>query len=305
MAVFVCGRGLAEAFVPDFPSQLSSDVEPITPIPSAPPVNPAKLELGYRLFEDPRLSASGTRSCLSCHDTRTNGASGRRFDTALDGSLLALNTNTVFNAALSFRQNWEGDARTLEAQAEAALQSPRFMGADLNSVVQTLSKDPDLVRLFQQVYDGAPDRSRLVDAIGAYERSLLTPGCRFDAWLGGDRAALSSEELDGYQTFKSLGCISCHQGVNVGGNLFERNDVFHPLAAQQPAVLRVPSLRNIATTPPYFHDGSAATLDDAVRRMGAAQLNVDLSVHQITVIVAFLKTLTGSYEGHPVKGSTP
>jgi cytochrome c peroxidase len=139
-----------------------------------------------------------------------------------------------------------------------------------------------------------------LDAIATYERSLLTPGSRFDRWLGGDAAALSVEEQNGYQLFKSLGCISCHQGVNVGGNMFQRHGIFHPLASPKPEILRVPSLRNVATTPPYFHDGSTPTLDEAVRKMGAAQLDRILSDQQVEAIVAFLNTLTGTYRGASV-----
>ena len=138
----------------------------------------------------------------------------------------------------------------------------------------------------------------------AFERTLVTPGSRFDRWLAGDAAALSAEELDGYRLFKSLGCVSCHQGVNVGGNLFQRHGIFRPLASPQPEILRVPSLRNVATTPPYFHDGSAPTLDDAVRKMGVAQLNSTLTDQQVTAIVAYLKTLTGQYRGALVGACT-
>jgi cytochrome c peroxidase len=133
----------------------------------------------------------------------------------------------------------------------------------------------------------------------------LTPGSRFDRWLGGEAAALSPEEQKGYQLFKSIGCVSCHQGVNVGGNLFERHGIFHPLASPKPEILRVPSLRNVAVTPPYFHDGGAPTLDEAVRKMAEAQLDQTLSDQQIKVIVAFLNTLTGTYRGAPLTAAPP
>jgi cytochrome c peroxidase len=136
----------------------------------------------------------------------------------------------------------------------------------------------------------------------SFEKTLVTPGSRFDRWLAGDSAALSSEELEGYHQFKSLGCVSCHQGVNIGGNLFQRHGIFHPLASPDPVILRVPSLRNVATTPPYFHDGSAPTLDDAVRKMGRAQLNATLTDPQVNAIVAFLHSLTGQYRGSQVGG---
>ncbi len=125
----------------------------------------------------------------------------------------------------------------------------------------------------------------------------MTPGSRFDRWLGGDASALSPQELDGYKLFKSIGCSACHQGVNVGGNLFARQGIFRPLAAATPEILRVPSLRNVATTAPYFHDGSAPTLEEAVRKMAAAQLDRLLPNQDVDSIVAFLKTLTGIYRG--------
>jgi cytochrome c peroxidase len=285
--------------------QAPSGQEPITPVPPPPAADPLKLALGERLFADPRLSRDGSRACSSCHDMRTNGADSNRHDRAFDGSQPPLNTSSVFNAALSFRLGWEGKFRTLEAQAEAALESPQGMGASIDEVLQRLSADPQMRRQFAAAYERAPDRAGLLDAIATYERSLVTPGSRFDRWLGGDAAALSAEEQNGYQLFKSLGCISCHQGVNVGGNLFERHGIFHPLASPKPEILRVPSLRNVATTPPYFHDGSAPTLHEAVRKMANAQLDRTLSDQQIEAIVAFLQTLTGTYRGAPVIAAPP
>jgi cytochrome c peroxidase len=270
-----------------------------------PAADPSRLALGERLFADPRLSADGSRACISCHDIRTNGASANRLDKAIEGTQLPLNTTTVFNASLSFRLNWEGSFRTLEAQAESALENQRAMGRSIDEVVGKLRADPNMQHQFREAYGHAPDRGSLLDAIATYEQSLLTPGSRFDRWLGGDAAALSAEEQTGYGLFKSLGCVSCHQGVNVGGNLFERHGIFHPLASPKPEILRVPSLRNVATTPPYFHDGSAATLSEAVRRMGTAQLDRTLSDEQIKAIVAFLNTLTGTYRGASVIAAPP
>jgi cytochrome c peroxidase len=270
------------------------------PIPPPPIADPLKLALGERLFQDTHLSGDGMHACSSCHDTRTNGADGRRRGKAPDGSEHPFNTSTVFNAALSFRLSWAGTFRTLEKQAEFSLENPKTMGASLDVVVGRLGADADITRQFRAAYGHEPDRPALLDAIATYERSLLTPGSRFDLWLGGDATALSAEEQSGYRLFKSLGCIACHQGVNVGGNLFERNGVFHPLGSSMPEMLRVPSLRNVATTPPYFHDGSAATLRDAIRQMGAAQLNRTLSEPQIAAIEAFLSSLTGTFQGRPV-----
>lgn len=306
LLALLAGGALAQATGPTPPVTLAApDREPITAVPKAPAADPRRLALGERLFNDTRLSGDQTRSCASCHDMRTNGASRNRFDEGLDGRTLPLNTNTVFNAALSFRLNWEGGWRTLEDQAEALLQHPAVMGASTEAVLERLAADPAMVQLFRAAYARRPDRGGLLDAIATYERSLVTPGARFDRWLAGDGAALSAGEEAGYRLFKSAGCISCHQGVNVGGNLYQRHGVFHPLASPEPRVLRVPSLRNVAETPPYFHDGSAATLEDAVRGMGLAQLNRTLSGDEVAAIVAFLRTLTGSYRGGPVTAARP
>ena len=287
------------------PLDLSHSPESITPIPAPPAANPLKLALGERLFEDPGLSRNRSRSCLSCHDTRHNGADANRRDKAIDGAELFLNTNTVFNAALSFRLNWEGDVKTLESHVAASLESPRTMDITIDEALGRLRTNPEMATRFETAYGHEPDRTSLLDAIATYERSLVTPGSRFDRWLEGDETALSAEEQGGYELFESFGCISCHQGVNVGGNLFERHGIFAPLAAPKPEILRVPSLRNVAVTPPYFHDGSAATLEDAVRRMAAAQLDRTLSDQQTTAIVAFLRTLTGTYRGRPVTEAVP
>jgi cytochrome c peroxidase len=273
-------------------------------VPGPPAIDPLKIRLGERLFGDPRLSHDNSRSCSSCHDLGTNGASTRGLDAALDGSSLSLNTLTLFNATLNFRFGWEGKLRTLESDAKATLESPRIMATSLPELVEKFAADPDMLREFMAAYGGGPDAANIVDAIVSFERTLVTPGSRFDRWLAGDAAALSTSELEGYRLFKSLGCVSCHQGVNIGGNLFERHGIFHPLASPKPEILRVPSLRNVAATPPYFHDGSAQTLDDAVRKMGLAQLNATLTDQQVQAIVAYLQTLTGNYRGRSV-GAPP
>jgi len=276
--------------------------EPITPIRQA-VENVAKVALGERLFHDPRLSRDGTHSCASCHDLNTNGATGQAIDLSPQGGRPVLNTLTIFNAALNFRYNWEGGFRTLESQAAASIESSRIMGTSVPAVVGRLRSDPAMVKEFQSVYGHVPDPESLLDALATFERSLLTPDSRFDRWLRGEASALSAEEVEGYQLFKSLGCVSCHQGVNVGGNLFSRHGIFRPLASALPRVLRVPSLRNVEVTAPYFHDGSAPTLQDAIRRMGVSQLNSTLTDRQVDSIARYLKTLTGNYRGRPVRGA--
>jgi cytochrome c peroxidase len=281
---------------------VATEEEPITPIPNPVEIDPLKVAIGERLFKDRRLSNDNSRSCSSCHDLGSNGASRKSLDTGHDGSSLRLNTPTLFNAALSFRLGWEGKFRSLNAHTAALLESPQPMGVTLTEVVKRLSSDKEMQNQFKAAYGVGPNPENVVDAIATFEQTLLTPGSRFDRWLAGNRGALSSMELEGYRQFKSLGCVSCHQGVNIGGNLFEQHGIFHPLASPNPAILRVPSLRNVATTPPYFHDGSAPTLDDAVRKMGRAQLNSTLTDAQVEAIVAFLQTLTGDFRGKRVGG---
>jgi cytochrome c peroxidase len=283
----------------------ASAAEPITPVPSPPAADPRKLALGQNLFADRRLSHDGTFACSSCHDLRANGASNIPSGPARGGSSMPFATLTVFNAALNFRLNWEGNFRTLEAQAESSLKNPANMATSVEEVLARLNADPEVVNRFNAAYGHAPDRASLLDAIATFERSLVTPGSRFDHWLEGDTRALTDEELHGYQLFKSFGCISCHQGVNVGGNLYQRHGIFHPLGSPQPEILRVPSLRNVAALAPYFHDGSAATLEDAVPKMALAQLDRTLSDQQVAAIVAFLKTLTGNFLGAPVTAPVP
>jgi cytochrome c peroxidase len=212
----------------------------------------------------------------------------------------ALNTPTVFNAALNFRLNWEGDLRTLESHVGQTLRNPRRMGSSLDEALKKLRADRDLSKEFREAYGREMDGAALLGAIATYERTLLTPGSRFDRRLEGDTNSITAEELDGYRLFNSLGCVSCHQGVNVGGNMYQRHGVFHPLGSPEPEIVRVPSLRNVAVTPPYFHDGSAATLPKAVKAMAYAQLDRVLTDDQTKAIVAFLNTLTGRYQGRPL-----
>jgi cytochrome c peroxidase len=286
------------------PSQARAGDEPIAAIVPVTTQNAKRLELGERLFGDRRLSRNDTHSCLACHDLKSNGASANARDVAADGQALAFNTPTVFNAALSFRLNWEGKFRNLEKQAEAILLNPAIMGSGPDEAVGKLNADPEAVRQFRDAYGRPPDVAALLDALAVYQRSLVTPGSAFDRWLAGDAAAMTQDELAGYQLFKSLGCISCHQGVNVGGNLFQVSGVFNPLTSTPAKMVRVPSLRNVAATAPYFHDGSAATLPEAVKAMGIAQLDRSLTEVQVAAIVAFLNTLTGTYRGVPILPAT-
>ena len=265
----------------------------------------ARAALGKALFHDARLSGNARRSCASCHDMRTNGASAVARDRSPDGAPLDLNTPTVFNARHNFRLNWAGDIKGFQAQARASIENPRIMNNTLPEITRRLRRDPALVARFRAAFGSPPAADNVLQALSDYQASLSTPGARFDRWLNGQSDALNAQELRGYQLFQSTGCAACHQGANLGGNLYQKAGVFHPLVRDGSPVLRVPSLRNVAETAPYFHDGSAATLEQAVRAMGKSQLNRALTQSEVAQITAFLRSLTGEYEGKPVQARRP
>jgi cytochrome c peroxidase len=267
--------------------------EPIDAVPAAAALNARKVALGRRLFEDRRLSSGSRVSCLDCHDTRSNGTQPRQRK--------GFDTPSVFNAALNPMLGWKGAQTTLEQQAAGTIRVVMTSrGHDIEQMVKRFSSDRALNSAMRDVYGRDLDLGAMVDAISTYERTLVTPGSRFDRWLAGDAASLSDQQLRGYRQFKRLGCASCHQARNVGGNMLQRHGIFRPLASASPAMLRVPSLRNVAETAPYFHDASAPTLRVAIKGMAASQLDVDLADQQISDIEAFLRSLTGMHDGRPV-----
>lgn len=297
--------------------------EPITPIEVPSGLDPAKVALGKRLFGDVRLSHGDQIACLTCHPLNQGGTdhSVLRASPA-DGAPLDYNIPTIFNAVLNFRFNWRGQFRTIEEQNEFVLLNPRLMNTSWEEILSRLNADSVYRESFAAI-DGRPvERASVLDALASYERSLVTPDAPFDRYLRGDKTAITQAEEEGYRLFKSLGCISCHQGDNVGGNLFERFGIFeepYPPGASLRSidlgrfsitgkerdryVYRVPSLRNIAQTGPYFHDGSAPTLKIAVRVMAQKQLGRTLEGGEVDLLVGFLKTLTGTYLGHSLTGS--
>ncbi|USJ00434.1 c-type cytochrome [Xanthomonas prunicola] len=279
--------------------------EPIHAIQPATGLDSRKVALGALLFNDRRLSGDSRVACTSCHHLASNGAAADAMTRMPGRAVPSFNTPTVFNATANFRLGWRGNFRSLEAQTASLLENPSVMQADIATVVGRLQQDTVLNQRFRAAYGRPPDRAALFDAIASYERSLVTPGSRFDLWLQGSDTALSAQELRGYRTFKSIGCISCHQGVNVGGNLFQRSGIFAPVARDGTPILRVPSLRNVATTAPYFHDGSASTLPQAIKAMGTAQLGVTLRPADVADITAFLQTLTGKHQGRQLTAPQP
>jgi len=291
--------------------------EPIAPIPSVALADPGKLRLGERLFRDTRLSRDNKTACTSCHKLDQGGDDSRARSIGADGRLLDFNTPTVLNAGLNFRLNWRGNFRTLEEQAEFVLLDPRLMGTSWTALISKLREDRTYRDAFNTVYGRPPERPLVLDALAAFERSLVTTGAPFDRYLHGESDAIGPEEKRGYELFKSHGCVACHQGVNVGGNLFQRFGVFDdPLVGgpvteadmgrliltgkeEDRAVFRVPSLRNVAETGPYFHDGRAATLEEAVAEMARVQLGRTLLPRDVDLIVRFLRTLSATYRPAP------
>lgn len=272
--------------------------------------NDAMVSLGRQLFHDVRLSGDRTLSCASCHAIPSGGDDGRRTSLGINGSVGPINAPTVLNAALNFRQFWDGRAPDLTEQAKGPVANPIEMGAQWPGVVATLAADSKYPELFERAFgDDQIDEQRVADAIARFEQTLLTPS-PFDRYLLGDTGAISVRAQRGYELFKGHGCSACHQGINVGGNLYQKFGALQMVAEIENnvdrgrenvtgnetdlGVFKVPSLRNIALTAPYFHNGMAPDLPTAVRIMGAAQLGRVLPEDDISHIVEFLQSLTGS-----------
>ncbi len=293
--------------------------EPIRPIPLSVELDDRKVELGRRLFHETRFSSDGSISCASCHNLNLAGTDRKRFSTGVDGRTGGVNSPTVFNSGFNFKQFWDGRADTLEDQVEGPLHAENEMNSNWQTVVDVLTRDPSYASAFAEIYPDGIRSDNVKDAIAVFERSLYTPNSRFDKFLRGDDDAITEEEKAGFALFKSLGCVSCHQGVNVGGNMFETFGVMADYFAdrgnmteadlgrfnvtgreEDRHMFKVASLRNVALTPPYFHDGTARRLPDAVRVMAKYNLGRTLSDEQAGQIVAFLGTLTGEYQGEPL-----
>lgn len=294
-------------------NSFGEDREPIAPLPLTISLNTEKVSLGSRLFHETRLSKDNTISCASCHSLSGGGADGKRNSHGIGGALGDINAPTVFNSGLNFRQFWNGRAATLEDQIEGPVQHPKEMGSTWVEVENKLKADDSYVKSFKALYPDGVTRNNVKDAIATFERSLITPNSPFDRYLRGEASAITATEKSGYQRFKALGCVSCHQGANVGGNMYQTMGVMSDYFKERGTpiteadlgrynvtkietdkfVFRVPSLRNVELTAPYFHDGSAATLEQAVRTMARYQLGRELPKEDVELLAAFLKTLTG------------
>ncbi len=286
--------------------------EPIQPVPTYTDLDPNVVALGSRLFHEPRLSATKTISCASCHPLDQGGVDHRKVSIGIDGRAGKINAPTVFNSGLNYVQFWDGRAASLESQVDGPLTNNLEMGSSWPEVLKLLTTDQSYRKQFSKAFGTLATADLVRRAIADFERSLTTPDSRFDQWLMGSNDLLSEAEHRGYQLFKSYRCASCHQGSNVGGNSFQRLGVMvEYFTGARPTseadygrfnvthdeadryVFRVPPLRNVDLTAPYFHDGSAQTLRQAVEVMIECQLGRAVVKEDVDDIVSFLMSLRG------------
>lgn len=282
--------------------------EPIQPIEAAKIQNPEKVELGKMLFFEVRLSKSGFISCNSCHNLATGGVDNLKSSFGHKWHVGPINSPTVLNSKYNIAQFWDGRAKDLKEQAGGPIQAPGEMASTHELAEKTIRNIPGYPPLFKKAF-GTDHVSidRIKEAIAAFEETLVTPNSRFDQWLAGKDSAITALEKKGYDLFKNKGCVSCHNGPAVGGTMYQKFGVVHPYTAdtttlgrygvtkkpEDKFVFKVPTLRNIELTYPYFHDGSAQTLEEAIEVMAWHQLGMKLTKDETTAMVAFLKTLTG------------
>ena len=282
--------------------------EPITPIEPIKEINLAMVELGKKLYFDPRLSKSGFISCNSCHNLSMGGTDNLKTSIGHNWQQGPINSPTVLNSSMNVAQFWDGRAADLKEQAGGPIANPGEMAFTHILAVDVLESIPAYVTEFTQVF--GPDCiniDQVTEAIAEFEKTLVTPNDRFDRWLQGYTDAITEKELAGYQLFKSSGCVACHMGPAIGGTSFQKMGLVAPYETKNEAQgvagitgkdadrfkFKVPTLRNVELTYPYFHDGEAATLTEAVDIMGRLQLGRKFEKTELEQIVAFLKTLTG------------
>jgi cytochrome c peroxidase len=311
------------ARIEDYATGTASDefaAEPVQPIPDTVDLDEKKVALGFKLFHDVRLSKDDTLSCSSCHGLARGGTDQARFSTGVGGKMGDINSPTVFNSGAILAQFWDGRAKDLEEQADGPVNNPIEMASNWDEVIGKLEKDEAFTAQFKAVYPDGYKKEHFLDAIATFERSLITPNSPFDKYLKGDAAAISEEAKDGYRLFKEYSCATCHVGRNLGGGSFElmgrcidyfeeRGDVgkadngrFNVTEKESDRhAFKVPTLRNIALTFPYLHDGTVTDLEQAVHLMAHCQQGVAIGNDEVAKIVAFLESLTGEYQGTPLK----
>ena len=300
--------------------------EPVRPIDLEAEADEAKVALGYALFHDTRLSVDNTVSCASCHELSTAGVDNHQYSHGVDDQVGGVNAPTVYNAVYNFVQFWDGRAKTLADQAAGPPLNPIEMASEsFDQIIAKLAADKDFAKAFTAVYPDGLTEANITNAIEEFERTLITPNSRFDKWLRGDDSALTEKELDGYELFKKYDCATCHAGPNLGGLSYElmglRADYFADRGLEMTNEdngryketqlerdrhrFKVPGLRNVQHTWPYYHDGTRVMLEEAVRDMGIYQSGVELTDIEIDHISAFLRTLTGEYQGKPITTTNP
>ena len=295
--------------------------EPVRPIDQTLENDEAKAALGFALFHDPRLSVDNTVSCASCHALETAGVDNHQYSHGVNEQLGGVNAPTVYNAVYNFVQFWDGRAQTLAAQAAGPPLNPVEMASEsFDQIIAKLKADKKFTKAFTAVYPDGITEANLTDAIEQFERTLITPNSAFDKWLLGDDTALTADQAEGYELFKKYDCATCHVGPNLGGLSYELMGLRRHYFAERGLELthedngryketqqerdrhrfKVPGLRNVEHTWPYYHDGTRHTLEEAVRDMGLYQSGVELSDAEVCKIVSFLESLTGEYKGVPI-----
>lgn len=281
----------------------------ITPLPTNIPYDKEKAMLGKQLYMDTSLSKDGKVSCNTCHDLKRYGVDNEIFSIGADGVLdEPFNSPTTFNSVFNFVQFWDGKAKNLADQAKNPFINPKEMALkDEAEVVKRVEANAKYKASFDKIY-GEITMQNITDAIAEFEKTLITPNAPFDRYLNGDENAISSQAKRGWEAFKSNGCVACHQGQNIGGTMYQKIGIFEPYPNQEnlgryeitkiesdKMVFKVPSLRNVAKTAPYYHDGSIPTLDACVQFMAYYQLGRFLDQQTVDDIVAFLESLTGEF----------
>lgn len=300
--------------------------EPVRPIDQTVEVDEAKAALGFALFHDARLSVDNTVSCATCHALETAGVDNHQYSHGVDDQIGGVNAPTVYNAVYNFVQFWDGRAKTLADQAAGPPLNPIEMAStSFDEIIAKLQADRPFAKAFNAVYPDGLTEANITDAIEEFERTLITPDSRFDKWLRGDSGAITPDELNGYELFKKYDCATCHVGPNLGGQSYELMGLRRHYFADRGMELtnedngrfketqierdrhrfKVPGLRNVEHTWPYYHDGTRETLEEAVRDMGIYQSGVELTSAEVDQITAFLKTLTGEYQGKLLTNDTP
>lgn len=304
---------------PDMASALRN--EPIQPLPETLPVNAEKVALGFQLYHDPRLSSDNTIACAHCHQLGAGGVDGRKTSLGVDDQVGPINAPTVFNSVFNIAQFWDGRAATLQDQAGGPPLNPIEMAStSWEQIIDKLNQDPALKQAFLKVYPQGFNDKSITDAIAEFEKTLITPNSAFDRYLRGDSNALTAQQIKGYQLFKDNRCATCHAGVAMGGISYEPlglkkdypfGEVLSPDIGRMNVTQdlrdrlrqKVPTLRNVELTGPYFHRGDVKTLDEAVKQMLKYQVGVTLPQSEVDDIVAFLKSLNGVYTPYPLEGT--